>query len=286
MFVKTNQLKDLLPYYHNHLSHLYEANEIEQIFFLMAFFMFELEKIEVRTQSVLLSESDLLVQRGIVKKLKNREPIQYVLGKAEFYDLVFEVNPSVLIPRPETAELVDLIINNHSQKQLKIVDIGTGSGCIPIVLKTAKQDWEITGIDISFEALKVANLNANRLKQTINWHQADILKDRIDQIGTFDIIVSNPPYVLQADKSEMADQVLNFEPHLALFVNNDTPLLFYDKIISIATKQLNSNGYLYFEIHERFGQDVYDSMKNAGFIDIIITQDLQGKDRIVSGHLT
>ncbi|MFK8038160.1 MAG: peptide chain release factor N(5)-glutamine methyltransferase [Crocinitomicaceae bacterium] len=285
MFVKTNQLKDLIPYYRSKLTELYEVNEIEQIFFLMAFFEFGLEKIEVRTKQFLLSESDLLAQRKIVKRLQNKEPIQYILGKAEFYDLIFQVNPSVLIPRPETEELVDLIVRNHQNDTIKLLDIGTGSGCIPISIKSVKNNWEITGLDISSEALETADFNAKSLNQNINWHQSNILDEDISNLGMFNIIVSNPPYVLLSDKAEMTEQVLNHEPDLALFVNDSSPLIFYHKIIDLAKKQLNAGGYLYFEVHEKLASKVKENLENAKFINVEIIKDLQGKDRIVSGQL-
>jgi len=234
MFVNTNHLNQLLPYYHKKLGQKFEANEIEQMFFLMAFLIFGLEKIEVRTKTTLLTESELLFQKEIIERLLNFEPIQYILGKAEFYDLILNVSPLTLIPRPETAELVDLIITNHSENKLKLIDIGTGSGCIPLAVKAIKKNWDISGVDISEQALDIAKTNSKELSLTINWIQANILTDELPPNQKFDIIVSNPPYVLESDKHVMHHNVLKFEPSLSLFVSNESPLFFYNRIIHLA----------------------------------------------------
>ncbi|MDX1350818.1 MAG: peptide chain release factor N(5)-glutamine methyltransferase [Putridiphycobacter sp.] len=286
MFTKSNLLKDLLPYYHKKLGEIYDAHEIEQMFFLMAFFLFKAEKIEVRTTEIRLTESELLTQRKIVSQLQTGEPIQYILGKVEFYDLVLNVNPSVLIPRPETAELVDLVLNRHTESSLNIIDIGTGSGCIPIALKGNRPSWHVSGIDVSDQALAVARKNAQLHNVDITWVSKNILAS--DQLiaERSDIIISNPPYVLESDKSLMSNSVLNYEPHLALFVSDQQPLLFYDKIIELSKNQLNSDGYLYFEIHESYGAAVDRCMRAAGFRNVSVIKDLQNKDRFVFGQLS
>ena len=283
MFVSTNQLKDLLPYYQRKLDNIYEAIEIENIFFLMAFFVFGLEKIEVRMNKNPLTESELLKQREIVGRLQKGEPIQYITQKAEFYNLILQVNPSVLIPRPETEEMIDLILMNHKENQLKVVDIGTGSGCIPLALKSKKPQWFLTGIDISEAALSVAKANSHHLELNVNWIQKDILTGALD--GDTDIIISNPPYVLESDKLEMHKNVLLHEPELALFISDDKPLLFYNRIIDLAKNSLKNSGHLYFEVHELYSQEVVSAMKNNGFTSCLIIKDLQGKDRIVYGKL-
>ncbi|MFK8044357.1 MAG: peptide chain release factor N(5)-glutamine methyltransferase [Crocinitomicaceae bacterium] len=285
MFVDRNQLSQLLPYYHKKLGKTFEANEIEQIFFLMAFLVFGLEKIEIRTKTTLLSESELLFQKEIINRLLNQEPIEYIIGKVEFYDLILHVSPVTLIPRPETAELVDLLISNHPEENLNLLDIGTGSGCIPLAIKSIKNSWQVAGVDISKEALDVATINSNKLNLSINWIEADILKDNLPEGLKLDIIVSNPPYVLESDKQSMHDNVLKYEPSLALFVPDEKPLLFYNRIINLAKASLKKNGTLYFEIHENFGSEVLESMNKNGFISCEIVKDLQGKDRIVFGQL-
>ncbi len=285
MFVKTNQLRDLLPFYHERLADKFESSEIDQLFSLMAFFLFGCEKIDIRIRDIKLSESDLLLQKEIVQRLKSNEPIQYILGKTEFFDLILKVNPSVLIPRPETAELVELILKNHSDKLMTVLDIGTGSGCIPLALKSKRNNWSLSGMDISTQSLEVAKNNAKNLNLDVTWIQKNILDHKIDYTQSYDIIVSNPPYVLESDKFEMSQKVLDYEPPLALFVPDDNPLLFYLKIIDFAKKSLNQGGMLYFEIHEKYGEKVKEAMKLQGFSSVKIIKDLQEKDRIVSGVL-
>lgn len=285
MFVQSNQLKDLLNYYQQKLAHHYKANEIEQFFYLMAFFVFKAEKIDVRTKEIRLSESELLTQREIVKQLIAGRPIQYILGKVEFYGLVLSVDQSVLIPRPETEELVDLILSRHKNNSYSIIDIGTGSGCIPLALKAHRPSWSINAIDVSETALNTAQKNSSQLNLPVNWIQKNILNDDLGELGKVDLIVSNPPYVLESDKTEMTKTVLDFEPSLALFVLDTTPLLFYNRIITIAQTQLKKGGALYFEIHESFGKQIIIALKTAGFNQIELVQDMQGKDRIVFGTL-
>ena len=249
----------------------------------MAYFTFNCEKIDIRTKDIRLSESELLQQNAIVKRLKQHEPIQYILGKTEFFDLVLNVDNSVLIPRPETEELVNLILDKYNDKALRALDIGTGSGCIPLALKSRRSSWHLSGLDVSESALKMAKSNGHQLQLDVEWFKKDILKDSLDCHEQFDIIISNPPYVLESDQFEMSPHVLNFEPHIALFVPDNSPLLFYLKIIEVSKKCLKSGGQLYFEIHEKYGSDVKNAMDLNGFRDIEIIKDLQGKDRILTG---
>jgi len=214
-------------------------------------------------------------------KLMAGEPIQYVLGKAPFYGRYFKVGPGVLIPRNETEELVQLIVRNHKRK-MKVLDLGTGSGCIAITLALECADAELTAIDISDLALTIANLNATELKAKLNIVKKDILQGDL-QLGKFDLMVSNPPYVLENERSVMQINVLDHEPSLALFVPDSDPLRFYKAIVLHAKQHLNPNGYLYFEINEAFGPEVMALMQLEGFLEIQLYQDINGKDRIVYG---
>ncbi len=217
-----------------------------------------------------------------INRLKHNEPIQYVLGKAHFYGRDFKVNPNVLIPRKETEELVDHIIKDHPNFGGRILDIGTGSGCIPITLSIELTDATVEAIDISQDALEIARENTKSLNTSIVFHQLDILSS--EQLpNTYDIIVSNPPYVLDKEKALMQPNVLNHEPHLALFVEDETPLVFYKAIITKATHSLNPKGILYFEINEQFGNEVSEMMKSTRGGNTKIIKDMQGKDRIVKG---
>ncbi len=198
----------------------------------------------------------------------------------------FLVTPDVLIPRRETEELVQLIFEqNHSKDPLTILDIGTGSGCIPIMLKKKLGKAKVYAIDISNSALDIAEKNAKKMNSEITFLQADILKMNALSFDTFDIIVSNPPYVTIQEKELMHRNVTEFEPHLALFVTDDDPLIFYRKISELAFKSLNSYGQLYFEINEKYANEVKEILMQFGFSHIEIIKDMQGKDRIVKGIL-
>lgn len=282
MFVQSNSIEDLLPYYQNKLESIYPENEIKSMYFYMCFFLFGLERIEIRQSQIKLSESELLAQRDIVKRLINHEPIQRVIGKCEFYESIFKVDHSTLIPRPETEELVDLIIKSHPNEKLSVCDIGTGSGCIPISLKKNKTNWELFAIDISKEALKLAEINATENDVSIKYILHDILAKQLPDIPKQDILISNPPYVLESDKADMSENVLRFDPHSALFVSDNFPLLFYNRIAKIGLDILKIGGHIYFEIHEKFGIQIKELLNDLGYIDIQVIQDLQGKDRMVS----
>ena len=283
MFVTSNKIEALLPYYIDKLKGIYPESEIKNLFYYMCYFTFGIEKIEIKYSEHRLSESELLIQRAYVKRLLNHEPIQHIIEVCEFYGLNFKVNSNTLVPRPETEELVDLILNENSNTNLNVLDIGTGSGCIPISLKHMRNNWEIIGLDISSDALKMAKLNAQSNHVSVNFMNCDILHNTPPLTEPLDIIISNPPYVLESDKKEMSPNVLQYDPHLALFVPNDNPLLFYIKIAELSKNLLKPLGKLYFEIHEKYGQDVIQLLLENGFETVKVHQDLQGKDRMVSG---
>jgi len=227
-----------------------------------------------------LSDKDIMNVERIISLLKEEKPIQQIVGYAWFYEHKFMVNQHVLIPRPETEELVDWILKDKPESK-SILDIGTGSGCIPITL-ALNSNVQVSSVDISDLALVQAKENAINLNASINFIQADILADEsIDKLDTYDIIVSNPPYVLESDKELMANNVLVNEPHLALFVPNEEALKFYIAIADLATKKLKKNGLLYFEIHEDKGQETLDMLSRKGFSNLVLRKDLQGKDRMV-----
>ena len=217
-----------------------------------------------------------------IKRLLQFEPVQYIVGHTYFLDYKLEVSPAVLIPRQETEELVSMIIDNEKDnKQLRILDIGTGSGCIPIALSLELDCQEIIGLDISEAALAVAQNNSVLNSAKVDFHQLDILNENIPY-QKLDIIVSNPPYVLESDKKQMDKNVLNYEPGLALFVPDDAPLKFYEAIAEKSLNALVKGGRLYFEIHEKFGQEVKLLLQNLGFREIILCQDLfMDKDRMI-----
>ena len=226
--------------------------------------------------------------RRISKKLLEGYPVQQILGYTDFYGLKFKVNKNVLIPRPETEELVQWIIKENVGKNgLKVLDIGTGSGCISITLAMELKNAKVTGIDISDKALRLARVNAKMNEIKVHFKELDVLENRSwENLGKFDIIVSNPPYVTEHEKTAMHVNVLNHDPHLALFVPDSDPLRFYDKISDMALLHLSFGGRLYFEINEAFGKDIQHMLESKGFTDVLIRKDLNGKDRFVTGVLS
>ena len=217
-------------------------------------------------------------------QLSDHMPIQYILGRTWFYNLSFEVNSAVLIPRPETEEMVDLIVNGAMQSaesgNIKLLDVGTGSGCIAVALKKSLPLWHVDACDISEEALQVARRNADYSGTSINFFKADILrwKEWADS-GSFHLIVSNPPYVCESEKSQMQPHVLDHEPSLALFVPDDDPLVFYRAIAEFAASRLLQHGKLYLEINESYGSELVNLLKSLGYSDIELRKDFRGKER-------
>ncbi len=231
-----------------------------------------------------LEEKDLPVElKQDFERLKTGEPIQYILGKGPFYGREFQVSPATLIPRNETEELVHLILKENPQPNLQLLDIGTGTGCISITLALEMKNPKVYGVDISEEALKIARLNATKLKAKVIFSKCDILKST-PQLSEMDILVSNPPYIPVEEKGMMHRNVLDFEPELALFVTDEDPLIFYKKIAEKGKSLLKPSGKIYFEINERFGKDVSNLLEALAYKNVRVIQDLNGKDRIVSGQ--
>ncbi len=217
----------------------------------------------------------------IVDRLKKHEPIQYILGEAEFFGLTLEVNPAVLIPRPETEELVHLIVKSQLPSQAKILDIGTGSGCIALALKSELPKSSVTGIDISEAALQTAKKNALKNELDVEFKLADILNWKDYSWPKLDVIVSNPPYVRELEKEKMEQNVLAFEPEGALYVPDDDPLIFYRPITEFARKTLQKKGRLYFEINEYLGEEMKELVKSLGFSKVELHQDINGRNRML-----
>jgi release factor glutamine methyltransferase len=237
-------------------------------------------------KAIPVSEDQARKLDEIVQRVNAHEPVQYILGEAEFYSRTFTVNPSVLIPRPETEELVREVLEFMDRKQsssaVTAMDVGAGSGCIPITLKLERTNASILATDVSHEALAVAQQNAARLKADVRFLRHDILREEIPA-NSLDIVVSNPPYIAAREKEQMQPNVVKFEPHLALFVTDDDPLIFYKALAEKAAKALRPSGMLCVEINERFGKEVRDLFKKNGFQKVSIVKDLNGKERIVKG---
>ena len=281
-----NTIGNFAALFHKELQGYYPKEEIDTFIFFTLNDLLDYSRDDIHTlkdEPVKYKEADKL--KYVIKELKTSKPIQYILGRTEFYKCKIRVNEHVLIPRPETEELVDLIIKESKAKEpLNILDIGTGSGCIAIALKKNLPDTNVSAIDISEEALLVAKQNAILNQTKITFLQADILKvkDKVEvKESGFDIIVSNPPYVRQSEKEKMDKNVLDHEPHLALFVGDNDPLLFYNAIGAFALQNLSTNGKLYFEINEALGKDVKKLLDEMGFQNVEVKKDMSGKERFV-----
>jgi release factor glutamine methyltransferase len=275
-------LKDYRSRFTNRLTPLYDAEEADR------FFIISLEELKgwrrvdlALNPEAALTEAELEKWNAVLYQLETHKPIQYIFGKAYFYGLDFAVNENTLIPRPETEELVDWVVAENSAKAIKLIDIGTGSGCIAISLAKNLPNADVSAMDISTGALAVAKGNAAHNNVTVNFIQQDVLA-LVAFTEKYDVIVSNPPYVLELEKQEIKPNVLEFEPHLALFVSDTDPLLFYRRIALLAKAGLNLGGRLYFEINQYLGQETVAMLKAEGFTDVVLRKDMYGNDRMVS----
>jgi release factor glutamine methyltransferase len=286
MKMPNNTLTSIKAYFKNELNSFFDATEIESMFSIVVEHYFNITKKDfILTPDKRLSESDLLKVIYCVKGLKTKKPLAYILGEWEFSGLPFKVDENTLIPRPETEELVNLIIKEN-EGDLNVLDIGTGTGCIPVALKKQNNNYQVFAVDVSKEALKIASQNALLNEVEVTFLEYDILKNRNSNFQQqLDIIVSNPPYIPESDKADMDANVLDFEPHLALFVANHEPLLFYDAIADFAKINLKNNGRLYFEIHANYGNETLALIESKGFSNVKLIKDINGKDRIVSAQL-
>ena len=280
------------------LSAIYDEKEIESFFYLLLESYHGKKRIDLALNPEMEMDASQLVKwESALSELKNQKPIQYIIGETEFYGLPFLVNENTLIPRPETEELVELIIVENSKsavESLKILDIGTGSGCIAISLAKNLPNAEVFAVDVSEKALAVAQKNAENNKVKVNFVNANILSvTNLNELSTsnfqvpthFDIIVSNPPYVRNLEKAEIKPNVLEFEPHLALFVEDTDALLFYRKIAHLASKNLAQNGKLFFEINQYLGKETVGLLENLGFKSIELKKDIYGNDRMIQSTL-
>ncbi|MBL4561058.1 MAG: peptide chain release factor N(5)-glutamine methyltransferase [Labilibaculum sp.] len=278
-----NTLQSTINYIKKELEELYHARETESMAYILLEYVLKFSKTQIqlnRTENIKKEHFQQI--KTYTQELKTSKPIQYVLGETEFYDLTFKVNEHTLIPRPETEELVLAIINENQQEGLHILDIGTGSGCIPISLSKNLKKALVSSADISAEAIKKAKENALLNQVDINFFHRDILKWKTFNWENFDIIVSNPPYVTEAEKSKMEKNVLDHEPHTALFVSDHDPLIFYRTIAELALQYLKKSGKLYFEINESLGYEMVDLLEQKGFNSICLRTDINGKNRMIS----
>lgn len=291
MFVQSNTIRAVKFYFKERLNGSFSDSEIKFITNHSIALRLNLNPSEVLlADENRLSESDLLFFRSIVKRLLNNEPLQYILGDTVFYDMTIKCDKRALIPRPETEELVDWIVSEFQQQSItKIMDICTGTGCIAFALKSKFPTTTVFGIDWSADALSLAEENKNQLQLAVELMQLDALQpwgEDLFQPNSMDIIVSNPPYITTDEKKRMQPNVLEFEPEMALFVPNESPLLFYKSIAEKATFLLKVGGSLYFELNENFANETQQLLLELGFNQVTIQEDLQGKKRMLKAVKT
>ena len=277
-------LKQYKTHFFDSLKNIQDEQEIESFFFILTEYLHNIKRVDVALNpNFELAEDDVEKWNAILAELQLEKPIQYITGEAWFYGLRFKVNENTLIPRPETEELVEWILNSpniHHPSPINILDIGTGTGCIPISLKANLPQANVSAIDVSEKALEMAKRNAELNKVEINFIEANILEVE-DLNQYFDVIVSNPPYVRNLEKQEIKKNVLDYEPHLALFVEDTDALLFYRKIAQLALKNLSPNGLLFFEINQYLGKETVELLQNLGFKNIELKKDMYGNDRMI-----
>lgn len=277
-------MQSIRSYFQSVLADKYPAGEIQSLLF------WTLEELtgKSRTELLLCKDTEFSADiqekaRKIADMLANFRPIQYIFGKTNFCGLSFRVNEHVLIPRPETSELVEMIRKENPEENLRLLDIGTGSGCIAISLKSACPSWRVQAVDKSVDALSVARENADENGVFVQFSELDALALEPDW-GQQDIIVSNPPYICLREQADMEPNVLNYEPGMALFVPDDDPLLFYRAIATKAREHLSNNGNLYFEINSAYGHQTALLLRELGYFDVDLRVDFSGLDRFVVGR--
>ena len=275
------KLKEAIEQLKNGLAGVAEPQEVQAMIRIICEDVFNYDSVDValRQESELPEFAQERVS-DIIARLQRHEPLQYIIGSARFHGHKFKVTPAVLIPRPETEQLVDLIVNENKASDLRVLDMGTGSGCIAISLARALKFACVDALDVSREALAIARENAAALKVKVRFFEHDMLLPQ--PAATYDIIVSNPPYICWSERESMDDNVKEYEPAQALFVPDDDPLLFYKSIVRYASQSLESGGRLYLEINKRFGEEMKNLLKGSGFTEVRIIQDSFGKVRFAA----
>lgn len=289
MFVQHNTVSSCLAYIKSRLEHQFSITEIRQIQRQIFEKIFSWSSADLMLKhDERLTESELLLIRDFVKRLQNNEPLQYIMGFTEFCGLRIACDGRALIPRPETEELVYKILSNikPSASATSILDLCSGSGCIALAVKSEIPQANVFGVDVSQDALDLAQQNSKALNLEVNWMKDDVLQLSSELSSQkWDVIVSNPPYIPEKDKALMAANVLDFEPHLALFVDNDSPIVFYERIVEFAKTALKNNGLLAFELHENLAEQVKIICSQNAFSDVEIFEDLQGKPRMLVARI-
>ena len=291
--MSSNLVRDCRKYYASELEKIYSSDEANALIMILLEHYFNIDRVKIAMEPELrLSESELLTLHFAVKELLKNKPVQYIIGETEFCGMRFFVDENVLIPRPETEEMVKNIATCRDKACLiptgcNVLDIGTGSGCIAISLAKLLKDSVVTAVDISEKALEVAKKNATANGVDVRFISDDILNPKNPELidNQFDIIVSNPPYVCESEKSEMRANVLDYEPSIALFVSDNDPLIFYRKILEFAQRTLNPDGEVWFEINEKLGKEMKNLCIEMGFKNVEIIKDFRERDRILRARL-
>lgn len=278
-----NNIQSTINYIKKELESIYSLREGESIAYILLEELLNYSRTQIQLNKTEPIQDDQFEKiKEYITELKENKPIQYVLSEADFYELKFKVNQHTLIPRPETEELVHAIIHENKEANLNVLDIGTGSGCIPICLAKHLVKANVSSVDISPGAIQTARENAERNEVQVTFKERDILNWEAYEWEQLDIIVSNPPYVTNAEKEKMEKNVLDFEPHTALFVSDHDPLIFYRRIAELAQEHLKKGGKLYFEINESLGKEMTELLEQKGFYSIQVRKDINGKDRMMS----
>lgn len=285
MKVNSNLIKDILHHYKERLGSCFSESEALSLLYTLMDHFFKISKLDlVKQPTIRLSESEMLKIHFAVKDLLKHKPIQYITGKVEFLDLELQIKEGILIPRPETEQLVQLILDNlvSVNKNLSVLDIGTGSGCISLALKHHQSTLNVIGMDLSEESIELARINAKSHKIDVKFVQMDVFNEtKVQSLGKFEIIVSNPPYVRDCERKHMQKNVLDFEPELALFVRDDDPLRYYKWIAQLGRQMLSDKGVLYFEINESLGKDILELLHKYDYQNIQIKKDFNDRNRFV-----
>lgn len=277
-------MRNIFNFFNERLADIYPKNEIRSICLTLMQAVRKCTKASLLSATALsLTEEERSVLEEAVMRLRRHEPIQYIIGSCQFYGIECIVNRSVLIPRPETEELVEWVLTDSIGQRVcaSVADLCTGSGCIAVALKKNRPDFRVTAVDLSADAIGTAQTNAARNGCEIHFVTDDVLAPQRSDKGKFDIIVSNPPYIKEEERSSMEANVLDYEPEMALFVPDENPLLFYEAIARYGKGHLNDGGQVYFEINQALGRETVALMEEAGYEEVMVRKDLLGKDRMV-----
>lgn len=274
-------MKQAIKYIRQQLQNIYPAEEVQALIYLLLEKKHNMSKLDIcMGKDKIFSTEERKEWEDIVKRLHNEEPVQYILNEADFCGLCFKVTPDTLIPRPETAELVNWIIQDYSHLAPSVLDIGSGSGCIAISISAALPNAKVESWDISAAALDISRFNNEKAGTSVTFNQQDILSNYLPQ-RELDILVSNPPYITNSEKAEMSNNVLQWEPSTALFVSDKDPLIFYRAIAEYGCQSLKEYGSLYFEINRAYGNETVRLLEDMGYKNIILRKDLSGNDRMI-----